>query len=96
MLVASSENPEFTNALMGAPWYSKFISLHVAGGNGAIGNLNKNDLDMQNVLIPLEEKEQTSIGRFFASLDKTITLQQRKVEKLQQMKKALLAKMFVS
>lgn len=55
MLVASAENPNFVNALMSAPWYSKFIGLFVAGGNGAIGNLNKADLDEQAVMVP-EEK----------------------------------------
>lgn len=39
--------------------------------------------------------EQEAIGNFFVLLDKSIILQQRKVEKLQQLKKALLEKMFV-
>ena len=52
MLIASSSNPEFLNASMSSRWYSKFINLYVAGGNGAIGNLNKNDLDTQIVLVP--------------------------------------------
>ncbi len=93
MLVASSERPEFTNALMSAPWYIKFINLYVAGGNGAIGNLNKNDLDSQDVLVPSKE-EQSKIGTLFASIDTLITLHQRKLEKLQNIKKSMLEKMF--
>lgn len=94
MLVASTENPEFVNALMSAPWYSKFIDLFVAGGNGAIGNLNKSDLDMQLVFIPSQE-EQTKNGEFYLKIDTLITLHQRKLEKLKNIKKSMLEKMFI-
>ena len=94
MLLARANNSEFVNALMSAPWYSKFISLYVAGGNGAIGNLNKNDLDEQDVLVP-EDTEQKAIGQYFEQLDNLITLHQRKLEKLKQLKQAMLHKMFV-
>ena len=77
MLLATAQNPEFVNALMSAPWYAKFISLFVAGGNGAIGNLNKNDLDEQDVLVP-EDAEQRIIGQYFSQLDRLITLHQCK------------------
>lgn len=39
--------------------------------------------------------EQCKISEFFAKLDKLISLQQRKVEKLKNIKKALLNKMFI-
>ena len=94
MLVASSSKPFFLNAAMSAPWYLKFINLFVAGGNGAIGNLNKNDLDNQVLLVP-ENNEQDKIGAFFRNLDNLITLHQRQVEKLKNIKSALLEKMFV-
>ena len=79
MLVASSSKPFFLNAAMSAPWYLKFINLFVAGGNGAIGNLNKNDLDNQVLLVP-ENNEQDKIGAFFRNLDNLITLHQCKQE----------------
>ena len=75
MLLGSAKEPDFINASMGSFWYKKFIDLFVAGGNGAIGNLNKNDLDNQDVLIP-SETEQRKIGSFFRSLDDLITLHQ--------------------
>ena len=93
MLLASAQNPEFVNALMGAPWYAKFIGLYVAGGNGAIGNLNKNDLDEQIVFVP-SNAEQKVIGTYFRNIDNLITLHQREVEKLQNIKKSCLEKMF--
>lgn len=40
-------------------------------------------------------KEATMIGEFFTSIDKNITLHQRKLDKLQEVKKGLLQKMFV-
>ena len=94
MLLASANNPEFVDALMGAPWYSDFIALYVAGGNGAIGNLNKNDLDQQIVYAP-SETEQKAIGGFFENLNNLITLHQRELEKLKNIKKSMLEKMFV-
>lgn len=39
--------------------------------------------------------EQTRIGEFFRNLDRLLSLQQRKCEKLQNIKKAMLGKMFV-
>ena len=68
-------NSEFLNASMSSEWYSKFIDLFVAGGNGAIGNLNKTDLDNQDVLVP-NTIEQEKIGLLFSKLDNLITLHQ--------------------
>ena len=93
MLLATAKNPQFLNAAMGASWYIKFINLFVAGGNGAIGNLNKNDLDEQTILVPYEN-EQVLIGYFFENLDHLITLHQRKLEKLKIIKKSMLENLF--
>ncbi|HFI0156312.1 TPA: restriction endonuclease subunit S [Streptococcus suis] len=93
MLLASSKVPCFLNAFMSSTWYHKFIGLYVAGGNGAIGNLNKSDLDEQIVLVPTLP-EQEAIGSFFSDLDQLITLHQRKLDDVKELKKALLQKMF--
>ena len=76
MLLGTTKEPHFVNASMGSSWYRRFIELFVAGGNGAIGNLNKNDLDNQDIAIP-SEKEQKKIGSFFRQLDNLIILHQR-------------------
>lgn len=94
MLVARAKRPHFTNALMSTTWYNKFIDIFVSGGNGAIGNLRKSDLESQNVLIPSGE-EQERIGKFFSNLNNTIAFQQQKLEKLQNIKKAYLNEMFI-
>ena len=77
MLLGTSDEPYFANAFMSSAWYKRFIDLYVSGGNGAIGNLNKSDLDDQDILVP-QKKEQQAIGHFFENLDNLITLHQRK------------------
>lgn len=94
MLLASSDEPEFVNALMSSLWYTKFINAYVAGGNGAIGNLNKNDLEEQIAYAPQKE-EMHKIGDFFGNLDHLITIHQRKIDQLQAMKKFMLQNLFV-
>lgn len=89
MLLGTTKEPYFINASMGSSWYRHFIELYVAGGNGAIGNLNKNDLDNQAILIP-SEPEQQAIGAFFKRLDHLITLHQRKLEKIQKIKQGMM------
>jgi len=94
MLLTRTGYPYFLNASMSSRWYERFINLHVAGGNGAIGNLSKSNLDDYEVLVP-SNHEKLKIGELFKSIDSLITLHQRKYEKLVNIKKSLLQKMFV-
>ena len=94
MLLVSSDEPEFLNASMSSFWYTKFISICTRGGNGSIGNLNKNDLDNQIIHVPKRE-EQQKIGTFFQTLDNLINFHQREYDKLKELKKGLLQQMFV-
>ena len=57
-------------------------------------SLNSNVIFNAIISIP-NSQEQEKIGAFFTKLDKLITLQQRKVEKLKNIKKALLNKMLI-
>ena len=93
MLLGATKEPYFVNASMSSSWYRHFIELFVAGGNGTIGNINKNDLDNQGILVPSEEERQ-KIGAFFKQLDHLITLHQRKYSMLMNIKKSMLEKMF--
>ena len=47
-----------------------------------------------NVLLPKSSSEQKQIGSYFRNLDNLITLHQRKCDRLQALKKAMLEKMF--
>lgn len=96
MLLATATNPYFTNSLMSSAWYSTFINLHVAGGNGAIGNLSKNDLDDEQITVPTDNQEQIDIGNFFKNLDDLISKNEQQLTKLKNIKKACLEKMFVN
>ena len=94
MLLAESNNPLFTDALLSSNWYKRFINTYVAGGNGAIGNLSKSDLESQIVMVP-SEHEQAKIGQWYDNINQLITLHQRKLDKLKNLKQAYLNEMFV-
>lgn len=47
------------------------------------------------IMLPLRPEEREQLSKFFSKLDKLISLQQRKVEKLKNIKKALLNKMLI-
>jgi type I restriction enzyme S subunit len=61
---------------------------------GALPSYNCTDIENIKVSIPSLE-EQTKVAKFFINLDNLITLHQRKLAKLQKIKKACLEKMFV-
>lgn len=94
MLRVKSKNTWFTNSLMSSRWYNYFINIYVSGGNGAIGNLRKYDLESQTIIVP-DDEEQQKIGAFFKQLDDTIALHQRELDLLKETKKGFLQKMFV-
>ncbi|WP_251913586.1 restriction endonuclease subunit S (plasmid) [Lactiplantibacillus plantarum] len=60
---------------------------------GALPSYNGSDIESIEVTLPNKD-EQVKLGAFFKSLDDTITLHQRKLEKLQELKKGYLQKMF--
>ncbi|WP_337485030.1 restriction endonuclease subunit S [Porcipelethomonas sp.] len=57
-------------------------------------SLNSGNIKNAEVLIP-DIDEQEKIGQYFTNLDRLITLHQRELEKLKNLKKACLEKMFV-
>ncbi len=56
-------------------------------------SINSNNLH-EAIISTISEKEQSQIGSFFQNLDKQITLEQQKYDKLVTLKKAMLEKMF--
>ena len=60
---------------------------------GALPSYNGSDIESIEVTLP-NKGEQVKLGAFFKSLDDTIALHQRKLEKLQELKKGYLQKMF--
>ena len=94
MLLGSTSDPDFIYASMGSNWYRRFLNIGVSGGNGAIGNLDKDALADSEIMVP-SAAERRAIGSYFSQLDNLITLHQRKLELLRNTKKSLLDRMFV-
>ena len=60
-----------------------------------VTSISKGAMQDTIVKFPLDLKEQEQIGIYFGGLDNLITLHQRELEKLQNIKKSMLEKMFV-
>ena len=56
--------------------------------------INKDEIGKVSVMLPLSATEQQQIGTYFRNLDNLITLHQRKYDKLLNIKKSMLEKMF--
>ena len=75
-----------------APFLMDYVDKKATGGT--IKHLNQNILVDFPVVMP-SKAEQEAIGVYFQQLDNLITLHQRELEKLKNLKKACLEKMFV-
>ncbi len=62
---------------------------------GAVPTLTETKIKDFDIKVPKSNDEKLMIGQFFRNLDNLITLHQRKLEKLKNIKKSLLEKMFV-
>ena len=85
-----SECPEFTNALLNTPNFDEEISLNMGATINQITGymFSKMEFHIPNL------DEQNKIGEFFENLDHLTTLHQRKYDKLTNVKKSMLEKMF--
>ena len=81
----------FVNALLDTNQFEKEINKNLGA---TINQITGYMFSNMSFTIPSEE-EQHKIGSFFTQLDNTITLQQRKLEFLQKLKKGLLQQMFI-
>jgi type I restriction enzyme S subunit len=73
--------------------YTK-LDLNRFGTGSGVPTLNRNDVHDQSINLPKETEEQTKIGNYFQQLDTLIAQHQQKHDKLLNLKKALLEKMF--
>jgi type I restriction enzyme S subunit len=73
--------------------HQKYFKLQGAGMSQL--NISKSSVENFILYLPLNVKEQTKIGNYFQQLDKLIDLHQKEIEKLKNIKKASLEKMFV-
>lgn len=89
----SSVNGNYMYSYMTSPKFQKQFS---AQSNGSTRqSVGIQDLRKLIVEVPVNTNEQEEIGRFFWDVDNTITLHQRKLEKLKKLKKSMLEEMFI-
>ena len=74
---------------------SYFDEVNTCLAGGTRQRISRGNLAGFDVPIPLDKTEQDVIGNFLCTLDNLITLHQRELEKLQNIKKSMLEKMFV-
>ena len=82
---------DYVYQYLAAPFLMKYANAKSTGGT--IKHLNQNILIDFPVLLP-RKREQVKLAELLNGLDNTITLHQRKLEKLQELKKGYLQKMF--
>lgn len=111
MLVESSEPLYFKdgniiwfknkNLLDGHFFYYSFTARAIqkfigdVAGVGTVGTYTIDSGKNTPILLPVTKEEQVVIGDFFKKLDQSITLQQHKLDKLNDLKKAYLNELFV-
>lgn len=111
MLVESSEPLYFKdgniiwfknkNLLDGHFFYYSFTARAIqkfigdVAGVGTVGTYTIDSGKNTPIILPVTKEEQVVIGNFFKKLDQSITLQQQKLDKLNDLKKAYLSELFV-
>ncbi|WP_456080024.1 restriction endonuclease subunit S [Mogibacterium diversum] len=94
LLKYKSTNPHFLSNAIQSDYVKKGLANRTL--KTAIPmKINKDEIGKVDVMLPISDKEQKQIGTYFHNLDNLITLHQRKLEKLKNLKKACLEKMFV-
>lgn len=90
-------NPDFLVSYYESDrWYREIQMVAAEGArNHGLLNIAPNDFFETVLTLPSSRSEQRQIGILFSRLDSLITLHQRKHEKLVQMKKAMLDRIFV-
>ena len=93
----SSVDSDFLVTYYDTDNWHKQVSERAAEGarNHGLLNISAEDFLDTGLIIPPDIREQQLIGAFLKKLDSLITLHQRELEKLQNLKKACLEKMFV-
>lgn len=86
-----SEHSSFVNALLDTSQFEKEIEKNMGA---TINQITGYMFSKMEFMIP-SSKEQEVIGKYFKSIDNLITLHQRELDKLVNIKKSMLEKMFV-
>ena len=90
---ATQVNPKYLLQYLSSQSYFDEVNTCLAGGTRQ--RISRSNLATFDVSMPVKYEEQKAIGEFLCGMDHLITLHQRKVALLQNIKKACLEKMFV-
>lgn len=90
-------NSDFLTVFFDTDRWHKCVAERAAEGarNHGLLNISADDFFDINLYLPKSEKEQAIIGAYIRNIDHLITLHQRKIEKLKNIKYGCLEKMFV-
>ena len=90
-------NSDFLTFFFDTDRWHKGVYERAAEGarNHGLLNISADDFFDIDLYLPKSEQEQAVIGAYFKQLDNLITLHQRKLEKLKNIKKSCLEKMFI-
>jgi len=93
----SEIDSDFLTVFFDTDRWHKGVAERAAEGarNHGLLNISADDFLDIDILLPRKKEEQVAIGSYLRNLDNLITLHQRELEKLKNLKKACLEKMFV-
>ena len=93
LIKAYSINPKYLNIAISSEFVQQGLKTR-ALLTAIPMKINKDQIGLVDVKYPIDNKEQEKIGQLFKDIDNLITLHQRKCDKLVNIKKSLLEKMF--
>ncbi len=91
----TEQDPSFMECIVRRPLFIKEMTIYMEGTVQKLRTLKPESFLKMSAYISPYLEEQVKIGKYFTSLDKQISLQEQRLEKLKQIKAACLDKMFV-
>lgn len=85
-------NPEFMNALLSTDAFTREVEINLGA---TINQITNSTFESMSFYFPKTIEEQQALGSFFSKYDSLISAQQKEIDKLKDIKKSLLQKMFI-
>ncbi len=85
-------NPEFMNALLSTDTFTREVEINLGA---TINQITNSTFESMSFYFPKTIEEQQALGSFFSKYDSLVSSQQKEINKLKDIKKSLLQKMFV-
>lgn len=85
-------NPEFMNALLSTDAFTREVEINLGA---TINQITNSTFESMSFYFPKTIEEQQALGSFFSKYDSLVSAQQKEIDKLKDIKKSLLQKMFI-